>query len=126
MHSTNILTMTVSLLYLCCLLGNYVLELAQVVASENMKISSGESNNLPINLAGIAVGNPTMDWAVGGSAYFTFMAYHGFVSDADYQTAYKLCNGGQFSPPFSPACGSLVQNLTLNIYGINPYNVEDM
>jgi hypothetical protein len=110
--------------------GNYVLELAQVVAHANEDIMSDieaglEPKDVLINMRGIGVGNPTMDWTAGANAYLPFISYHGLISAQDLAEAILLCNN-TFQPPPTQACSDLVANLTLNVYGINPYNVEDL
>ena len=99
--------------------GNYCLELAQLVAHGNDEIASQIARGLkpdqtPINLAGVAVGNPTMDWAAGANAYLPFMSYHGFISPQDLANATAICNG-VFHPSPSQECTDIVNQITTQV-----------
>ena len=100
--------------------GNYVLELVQRIIHANAALAPGA---IPINIAGLMVGNPTLNWAASANAYLPFMSYHGLVAASDFTKANSIC-GGVFSPAPNQACADLVAQLTLQFREINPYNIE--
>lgn len=105
--------------------GNYILTLAQVIAEKNVDILAGrDPTDIFIDMRGIAVGNPTMDWVASQNAYLPFMSYHGVISIQDLNNVTAMCNG-TFQPPPTQECSDKIAELTLQTYNINPYNVGD-
>ncbi|KAL4607428.1 hypothetical protein ACB092_09G173400 [Castanea dentata] len=63
--------------------GHYVPQLAQLIIQSNLKI----------NLKGIAVGNPLLDFIVDLNWPYEYYWSHGLISDDIYQHVTKVCNG---------------------------------
>uniref|UniRef100_A0A7N2M3C9 Serine carboxypeptidase n=1 Tax=Quercus lobata TaxID=97700 RepID=A0A7N2M3C9_QUELO len=63
--------------------GHYVPQLAQLIIQSNLKI----------NLKGIAVGNPLLDFSIDLNWPYEYYWSHGLISDDIYQLVTKVCNG---------------------------------
>ncbi|XP_065629573.1 serine carboxypeptidase-like 45 isoform X2 [Quercus suber] len=63
--------------------GHYVPQLAQLIIQSNLKI----------NLKGIAVGNPLLDFTIDLNWPYEYYWSHGLISDDIYQLVTKVCNG---------------------------------
>eukprot|EP01112_Ceratiomyxa_fruticulosa_P013156 TRINITY_DN367_c0_g1_i1.p1 TRINITY_DN367_c0_g1~~TRINITY_DN367_c0_g1_i1.p1 ORF type:complete len:471 (-),score=96.91 TRINITY_DN367_c0_g1_i1:93-1505(-) len=100
--------------------GHYVPEVAYEVLMGN-----GNGNGLYLDLQGFMCGNPSFIYSVDSQWYIPFMAFHGFLSQDEYQLANATCQG-QFYPPPNNQCDTLINKLIdENFALINPYNVED-
>ncbi|GMY19565.1 serine carboxypeptidase-like 45 isoform X2 [Fagus crenata] len=65
--------------------GHYVPQLAQLIIQSNVKI----------NLKGIAVGNPLLDFTTDFNSGDEYYWSHGLISDVMYQLLTKVCNGSE-------------------------------
>ncbi|XP_030925980.1 serine carboxypeptidase-like 45 isoform X2 [Quercus lobata] len=63
--------------------GHYVPQLAHLIIQSNLKI----------NLKGIAVGNPLLDFSIDLNWPYEYYWSHGLISDDIYQLVTKVCNG---------------------------------
>jgi len=107
--------------------GNYVPQLAEVIVDHQARAANGAMDHeaqfaASLNWKGFMIGNPTMDFADMSANYLKFMAAHAFISLPDMQEAESVCNG-TFSPPPTKECSDIVDKLTLQTYGVDPYNI---
>ncbi|CAK7340263.1 unnamed protein product [Dovyalis caffra] len=65
--------------------GHYVPQLAQLIVQSKAKI----------NLKGIAIGNPLLDFSTDLNSRAEFLWSHGLISDATYEMATTVCNYSQ-------------------------------
>ncbi|KAH9675309.1 serine carboxypeptidase-like 45 [Citrus sinensis] len=75
--------------------GHYVPQLAQLIIQSNMKL----------NLKGIAIGNPLLEFNTDFNSRAEFLWSHGLISDSTYDIFTRVCNYSQIRRQY--ASGSL-------------------
>lgn len=93
--------------------GHYVPQLSSLLVAQPIA---------GLNFRGFMVGNPSFDGFYDSQNFWTFMAFHGLASTAQYNAAYTACNG-TFAGNSNPACSNATQVMRPLFIGLNPYNI---
>ncbi|XP_057866750.2 serine carboxypeptidase-like 45 [Cryptomeria japonica] len=103
--------------------GHYIPQLATLVIDYNKK-----SRVTPINLKGIAIGNPLFDIDISVNTG-EFLWSHGLISDETYQLTQTICNNSRLltqkfvEQNTSEACTDVFNKVNAEIGYINRYDV---
>ncbi|KAG1341811.1 serine carboxypeptidase-like 18 [Cocos nucifera] len=92
-----------------------------VVAQEIAK-GDQDGDELPYNLKGYLVGNPSTDEKFDNGAFVPYAHGMGLISDELYESTKKSC-GGEYASPRNEQCANHLQSINECIEGINTAHI---